>query len=323
MLARGILGLLLAICGVSALTGREPQLGNLRLAVGERVLYQMTFHSTTESRRSGIVEDPQAPATFDLHVMATVAIEPLAAPAGSEESRFRITFEETGSHTVAGSDLTRSDFLQGRNQALQGKSFELTRATDGKLRFGPDLLAALEDPRSVVSLREWLEEVLGYQGVPAGAKPGQKWSSQEAIAEAPFSNMVRRTDSTYLRDGPCRHAGYEGAQARLTRQYSSENCAVVLTRATLARAVNAPADPTAPDYHARGMRTAGQWTGSGETLKYFSLSRGLLVSSASQWEEKLELTVLLEGARFQQSSRVKAEGQIALLATVTKPDVRK
>ncbi len=323
MIPREMFAVLLALCGVAALTAREPQLGNLRLAVGERVRYQMTFTSTVELLRSGVVEDPQAPGKVGLYVSATVSIEPLMLPADRAELKIRFTFDETASRIVSDFYEPTADALGEEYRALRGKSFEFVRTAEGKLRAGADFREAVRTELAANRVTEWLDELLGSSGIPPGTKPGQKWSSQEALSEGPFSGMLRRTESTYVRDGPCRHAGYEDVKAQLTRQYGSENCAVVLTRATIRRAANAPSDLTAPEYRARGMRTAGHWSGSGETLKYISLARGLLVSSASHWDEKLELTVMLEGARFQQSSRVKAGGQIVQLSPAALPDVRK
>jgi hypothetical protein len=95
---------------------------------------------------------------------------------------------------------------------------------------------------------------------------------------------------------------------------AGESCAVILAQLELApgRALH---DTTPEEYRKRGLRTAGFWKGSGESLSYVSLRTGLVVSVTQTSVEEIDVTVSSADGhtRVRYTSRIQSESHLALL----------
>ncbi len=101
---------------------------------------------------------------------------------------------------------------------------------------------------------------------------------------------------------------------------AGETCAVILTRYEITQP-HPPRDATPEDYRKRGLRTAGRWTGSGESLSYVSLRTGWVVSVTQSGTEEMDLTVSTadgsSGVRY--AGRVRSQSQVTLLSEAAAP----
>ncbi len=281
---------------------------------GQTFRYQMEYRTTTETRRTGLVQDPQAPAQLEITWSALVRLEVLLAePPAPGSVRLRATYEKSAA--TARSDIYDPEgaSLAAQYSKLQGRSIECTRTADGKVssfRGLQDLgLPRFDrgDPKAVAAVQDWLSQISsGLGGLAREVVPGESWSSEQPAAGAPLVGLVWRTESTYLRNEPCRPAVPS----------DDERCAVILTRLEMSQPRPPQAgDPTPEDYRARGLRTAGTWSGSGESLTYISLRTGWVVSSTQSGSEEMDVTVSsVEGeTSVRYAGRVRSQSQLSLL----------
>jgi len=329
--------LVLLLCGLLAaglVSAQAPPssataLQRVRLAPqfvpGQTFRYQMEYRTTTETRRTGLVQDPQAPAQLEITWSALVRLEVLLAePPAAGSVRLRATYEK--SSATARSDIYDPEgaSLAAQYSKLQGHSIECTRTADGKVsnfRGLQDLgLPRFDrgDPKAVAAVQDWLSQISsGVGGLAREVAPGESWSSEQPAAGAPLVGLVWRTESTYLRNEPCRPAVPS----------DDERCAVILTRLEMSQPrfhrgqPRAVRDPTPEDYRARGLRTAGTWSGSGESLTYISLRTGWVVSSTQSGSEEMDVTVSsAEGeTSVRYAGRVRSQSQISLLPQAAPP----
>jgi len=285
---------------------------------GQTFRYQLEYRTTTETRRTGLVQDPQAPAQLEITWSALVRLEVLPAePPAPGSVRLRATYEK--SSATARSDIHDPEgaSLAAQYSKLQGHSMECARTADGKVsnfRGLQDLgLPRFDrgDPKAVAAVQDWLSQISsGVGGLAREVAPGESWSSEQPAAGSPLLGLVWRTESTYLRNEPCRPAV----------PLDPEQCAVILTKLEMSQS-RAVRDPTPDDYRARGLRTAGTWSGSGESLTYVSLRTGWVVSSTQSGSEEMDVNVssTVDETSVRYAGRVRSQSQLSLLPQAAPP----
>ncbi len=289
-----------------------------RFVPGTVLRYQIEFRTTTEGHRTGLVEDPQAPSTLELTWGAVVRIEVLpaasdAAGAGGR-TRLRTTYEKSAATARSDTFDPEGAAMQEQYRKLEGRTIEFAVDAQGNVSDvkGPQQVPA--DEQAASAAREWLGRLTAGASLPQGGiVPGQKWSSEQPSVSAPLAGLVWRTESTYLRDERCRPFEGPGAPAAGDSP-AGQMCAVILTRFEV-KQPHALRDPTPEDYRRRGLRTAGKWGGSGESLSYVSLHTGWVVSITQSSTEEMNVTVSTtdgeSGVRY--AGRVLSQSQITLL----------
>jgi hypothetical protein len=148
----------------------------------------------------------------------------------------------------------------------------------------------------------------------SGIAVGQKWTSEHELTGLPFTDVVWRAESTYLRDEAC--GSPTGAENAGSAPGSQDTCGVILTRFAIARRGGEHADATPQDYREHGLRTSGKLTGSGESLDAVSRATGQLVSSTQTSTEDSDYEIA--GISNHQSdihhvAHVEAQTEIAAL----------
>ena len=141
--------------------------------------------------------------------------------------------------------------------------------------------------------------------------PGKSCSVERPLSFAPLAGLVWQGKSTYLRNEPCR-LGQLTAGEPPKPSAIDEECAVILTRFEVARRGGAK-DATPDEFRRRGLRTAGKYTGSGESLVYVSLKSGWLVSLTQSVTEEMDVTVRAP----EQGSDVRNTGRAQSLSRIT------
>lgn len=301
--------LLLCVLLAGPLSAQQPQRISLipRFVPGQVLRYQMEFRTVSEAHVAGAVENPQAPSRVENTVGAQVRLEVLHPAAAAQPCegcvRIRVTYDQVAVATKA--DVQSPELAENEAQlkSLEGRSFEFTMTSDGKVRevSGPGELA----PSEKKMVEEWMVQLAGGSGIPAaGVLPGEKWTAERPIA-APLRGVVWRSESTYLRDEPCR-------TAPAGEVLGAETCAVILARFEISQREGG-GDPTPEEYRLRGLRTAGKFLGTGESLAYISLVSGWVMSVTQQGTEETDLTV----TSVDDNSQVRYTGRIRRQSSMT------
>ncbi len=262
---------------------------------GQVFRYQVQFQTMTDTKRTGAVTDPQGPLQTVVTWDAVLRVEVLEAPrtgsgspsAGSGTIRVRTTYEESAARLQSDTPNPARESIERKYTQLEGRSMEFTLAGDGGVSSIRGLEGILTDPEDVKAAVQWIAQFsAGASGPPPDVVPGEQWSSEQAAESLLLSGFVWRTDSSYLRNEPCRPATPAGAAAAS----GGESCAVILVRLALVPP-QSKKDVTPEEYRRSGLQTSGSWDGSGESLSYISLQTGWIVSMTQTVSEQMDVSI--------------------------------
>jgi len=274
-----------------------------RFTPGQVMRYRMALESTSTTRRSTLVRDPQGPTQLGVAWNATVRLEVFAAestagPTGSPAAspmRLRITYESSAATVRSDAPEPRSGEIQQQYAQLAGRSLEFTLTPGGRVSDIRGLDDFLSDERARAAVQQWVVQLSAAAATPlGGVVAGQKWNSTQP-ADLPLAGLSWRTDSTYLRNEPCRLANSSDAAAGAAAASDRQDCAVILSRLALVT-TRALRDPTPDEYRRNGLRTSGRWFASGQNLMYVSLDTGWVVSSTQESSEEMDVVITSSAA---------------------------
>ena len=269
-----------------------------RFVPGQTFRYEMEFETTTETSRSGLAADPQGPSSLVVNWSATVRIEVLPTDAGTPGGiRLRTTYEKSAAIIRSDTFDSAADDTAEQYRKLEGKVVELTIDAAGKVKNVAGLEGILDSEKATQSAREWIAQLSASAGAPPeGVTVGQTWSSELPANSLPIAGMVWHTDSQYLRSESCHPTNPDipispGAADSAANPQPVPDCAVILAKLNLARSKTAAHDPTPPDLRRDGVRSAGKWSGSAQSLLYVSLASGLVISVTQTGTEAMDVTL--------------------------------
>src|SRR5438309_6761314 len=297
-----------------------------KLVAGEVLRYQVQLQTVTDTTRSGAVSDPQGPSRLTVTWDATVRLEVLgqASPSaansqaprtsdGAESSasqvpmRIRTTYERSTASVKSESPDPQAEDIEQRYNRLEGQVIEFTVGTDGHISDVHGLEAVLDSDQVRQAAEQWMAQVSGPAIPPQGLAIGQTWDSAQPATSMPLAGMIWRSNSSYVRNEPCRPA--ETIAAGSPR----ELCAVILTRQSGVPQKQLR-DPTPEDYRRNGLRTSGRWSGSGEGLSYVSLQTRAAVSVTQDSSQQIDFTVSNSSGRsIRYAGTVETHTSVALL----------
>jgi hypothetical protein len=293
-----------------------------RFAPGQVMRYRMTIESDSTTRPSGAISDPQGPSSLGIAWNAVIRLEASAAAnapadrAAAGPLRLRITYESSEATVRSDAPDPRADGIQRQYAQLTGRSLEFTLTPSGQVSDIHGLEGFVDDQQARAAVQQWIVQLSGASAAPAGGvQPGQTWNSTQP-ADLPLAGLSWRTDSTYLRNEPCRPVVVSAPAQRPERA----DCAVILSRLALI-STRPVRDPTPEQYRRNGLRTSGRWTGSGQSLMYVSLDTGWIVSSTQESTQEMDVTIA--GAApdapnpVRHSGRVTTRSQVSLLTDAT------
>jgi hypothetical protein len=307
----------------------SPQRVDLRprLTPGEVLRYQIQLQTVTDTKRTGAISDPQGPSRLAVTWDATVRLEVLGVTdspnaaslppkaaggktAGSKPAavplRIRTTYEHSAASVKSDSPDPQADDIEQSYKRLEGQVIEFTVGSDGHVFNVHGLESIFDDDEVRKAAEQWMAQVSGPAIGAAGVTVGQSWNSAQSATSMPLAGMVWRSNSTYLRNEPCRPA--EPASAS-----SEELCAVVLTRQSVLPQKQLR-DPTPEDYRRNGLHTSGHWTGSGESLSYLSLQSHSSVSVTQDSSQQMDFTVTnASGDSIHYAGTIETHSHVALL----------
>jgi hypothetical protein len=283
---------------------------------GQVIRYQFQNTMTSVEHRGGAVSDPQGGGTLTLKWSAIVRMEVLATGKDAKGQpdasvRMRSVYEKSAATTESDSYDPASDAMQAQFAALEGKSFEFTVDTAGHVTdvkgFDDGGVQGRAD-----AMRDWLGQFSTSSGAPrGGVTVGETWTSDQPFEGAPLAGLVWKIHSTYLRNEPCHQASASGDPQPAT----DEICAVILTKQELT-GLRPGHDATPESYKKQGLKTEGSLIASGDSLSYFTLKEGQLVSLTQTSKQEMDFTVSsLDGENkklFQ--GTVQSRTQLALIS---------
>ncbi len=285
---------------------------------GQAFRYRVESRTATAGTITTPILNPEGATVSQVSVHLEIRLDVLDRPSGGNPAtaRLRATYEKSSADSQSDAFDPARPSPSMEYAKLEGRSFEFALDSSGHI----DTIQGIEESFPDRAIRQaalsWLGEVFWGGTFPAsGVTIGRKWKSERPVEAAPFSDLIWRRESSYLRDEPC-HAESEVAVAPNRTAPPQEGCAVILTRFTILRRGSAHAEATAPDYLRYGLRVSGSWTGSGESLDSVSLSTGWLVRSIETSDQQMdyEITSAATGSEIRNRSHVQSQLEITLLS---------
>jgi hypothetical protein len=304
---------------------------------GEILRYEITTRMTTSGTTTSPIENPEGASLLKQSADMIIRLDILNVQSTSGSAMGRIHLRATYEKSDATSETDAYDpqaaALADQFARLQGRSVEFIIEPDGKLSSIIGLEDILSNPSVAQSVRAWMVNLSSGAAFPqAGVALGQKWANEQPLVGTPLAGLIWRTESTYLRDEPCRSAapadstssrGNPAAPVQPSATSPSvaassltadESCALILTRVEILRR-RSHDDPTPKDYRRNSLSTSGTWTGSGESLDSISISTGLTIRSTQTSTQDINLTIIStrSGARMNYTAHVESQTEIRLL----------
>jgi len=286
---------------------------NPKLVAGETLRYQIDSRTTTTGAITTPLANPEGGSRSDQTIHLLIRLDVLGT--SGAEIRFRATFEKSSAASESDALNPSVPSLASRYARIEGQSLEFTLAPDGQLAGFKGLKEIFPESSAAQPIISWLSALSPDAGIPSnGVRAGEKWKSERALEGQPLSDLMWRTESTYVRDEACDSAAARSArQTRIATKASG--CAVILTHFEISRKGPARSDATPEDYRRNGLRTSGTWLGSGEALESVSLASGLLVSSTqtSKQDADYEIVSVSTGSRIHEQGHVESQSEISLV----------
>ena len=319
---------------------------------GQVFHYSVQMHIDGASHSSGPVVDPEGPTKTGESVNVVLRLEVLKAsgtPAAPGPARIRVTYETAAANSTSDSYDADTAAIAGQYKKLQGQSIEFTLEPTGEITDVSGLKGVLDDQSRSAIVNQWLSQLTLGASVPKkGIALGEKWSTEQAIDNVPLAGLAWHIESIYVRDEPCPAVHPEppvGAVAQqVTPSVVPDQCAIILTHSEItgapaprgshqaatklnqpsAQQTNQPSnespneekDRTPETFRKNGLRTFGEWTGSGDGLTSISLSTGMVVSVTQTATTHMDFTIMTTTAhnRMRYAGDTRSQSQIILLS---------
>lgn len=290
-------------------------------STGEKLRYNIQLRMKTTAHATGPIVDPEGATEFDQSVNVILRLDVISVPRAENGGvRVRATYERVTANRKSNSYDPSAEEQQKRYEKLQGRAIEFTLEPDGRIADVTGLEDVVTDPSRAAEINQWLGQITLGAAVPQkGIAIGEKWSSEQPLAGAPLDGVVWRTASTYQSNEPCPVTGMRaeaGGGTPLSDGTASarEECAIILTRSET-RETAENDDRTPAVYKSNGLRTAGIWKGSGETLTAISLRTGVVISVTQSGTTHMDFTVTAaaSGNHVRYKGDVQSEVQMTLM----------
>lgn len=296
-----------------------------KLLAGEVLRYQIDSRTTTTGAVTTPLANPEGGSRSNQAIHLLVKLDVLGTSAASASAtggvHLRATFEKSSASSESDALDPSTPSFASRYARMEGRSIEFTLAPDGQLTDFQGLKEIFPDSSAAQPIISWLGALSPDAGMPPnGVRIGEKWKSEHPFQGQPLSDLLWRTESTYLRNEPCDSAA--GAASRSNRPATgASDCAVILTHFDISRQGSAHSDATPEDYRRNGLRTSGTWLGSGEALESVSLATGVLISSTqtSKEDADYEVVSVATGSRIHEQGHVQSQSEITLVTAPQSP----
>lgn len=201
---------------------------------------------------------------------------------------------------------------------LAGQSIEFTLESDGKITdvSGLQNLASDSDPTRAATLNQWLSQLtLGASLPKQGIAVGDKWTSEQPLANLPLAGLAWKTTATYVRNETCPQALQPPVSAvPVTPARLPDQCAVIMTHSEITGGAGTK-DRTPDVFRQNGLRTSGVWTGNADSLTSISLRTGMVASVTQTGSTHMDFTIMttLQRNRMRYAGDTHSQSEITLL----------
>jgi hypothetical protein len=303
---------------------------NPRFTVGQVLRYQISTRTTTTSNTTTPIVDAEGSSQLKQTLFIQLRIDVLAVQPGANGAvgtiRLRATYEKASATSETDSYDPGADSLVDQFNKLEGRAVEFTIDSDGKLSHVAGLDDLLANPVASSTVRSSMSGLSASALFPKeGIVIGQKWSNEQPLENTPLAGLVRRSESTYVRDesvsSPVAEVAATAsdtndlAAAKQSPPASNTACAVIVTKFEILRRGGAHGDTTPPEYIHNGLRTSGTWTGSGQSLDSISLATGFVVRSTQTASQSMDFEIVspATGSKIHYVGQVETQSEITLL----------
>ncbi|HEV2289853.1 MAG TPA: hypothetical protein VGR81_12990 [Candidatus Acidoferrales bacterium] len=293
---------------------------------GQTLRYSVQMTLDTNSQSTGPIVNPEGAQKIEESVNVTLRIDVLSvsnATATLGQARIRATYEKAVATTSSDSYDPDTAAVADQFKRLEGQSLEFTLEPDGKISDATGLKDTTTDPSRAAIVSQWLSQLtLGASLPQKGIAVGEKWSSEQPLENMPLKGLAWRTNSSYLRNEPCREATVEPSPVAGAKSPtpSVDECAVILTKSEIVSS-GSDKDRTPDVFRQNGLRTSGKWTGSGEGLTSISLHTGMVVSVTQSSATQMDFTIMTDVAqnRMRYAGGTHSQSDITLVSQSANP----
>lgn len=264
-----------------------------RLAEGQSVVYEIGYRALTKTTAESTVAAPMAPprGETDARLFLQVEVEKISTEAGKPlaQLRTRIVDPDSFSAASAGGPPTPQSAAPHDDNSKPPRIVEFTLHSNGQVTDLTGFDALSTDEKA--AWQEWVARFGVGAALPKkGVKPGEKWRTDEPIANALLTGLSWEKDSQYVDNEPCPSTSAPEQTKSFPASASSESCAVILTTAIL-KQKSPQKDATPDDYLLHDLRTSGIAWGKNEIITYISRATGLVVRATEDANQSLNVMV--------------------------------
>ena len=296
-------------------------------ATGDTARYQYDIRTETTTHTKGPIANPEAPSKLSLSLNSIVKLEVLSVDGNTPDSpgrvHLRTTYEKCAVESHSDAFDPQQEELEDSYKKLEGQSLEFTIEPDGRVTDVTGLGGSRPEESSRGVVDAWLAGMAQGSSAPReGIAVGQKWTAERPVDTAPLAGLVWRTESTFLREEPCPQIPSSASTGAAAKD-SQDTCAIILTKFEMDDH-KMPHDPTPDLYRRNGLRTAGKWTGSGESLSAVSIRTGRMVSVTQTGSEEMDVTISTTTGpqNIHYAGQIKTQSQITLVPESAAPSSR-
>jgi hypothetical protein len=284
---------------------------------GQTLRYRFDLHNKVVTHTTSPIADPEGPGSLEQSASVILRMDVLgvegAGPDSAGHVHLRVTYEKSTASSQSDTFDPQASGFEEQLRKLEGSSMEFTIEPDGRVTDFSGSKNFPADPQTADVIRR------GLASLSAGSTPkskeiavGEKWSTQQPIPTAPLAGLVWRSESSYMRNESCAVPGASTAPAAASLGVApaspppasagqslpgkpdsadaGEQCAVILTHLDLLQ--DAEQGKETPDeYVKNGLRSAGKWKGSGESVSDISLRNGLVTRVTQNSSEDMDFSV--------------------------------
>jgi hypothetical protein len=308
---------------------------NPKFTVGQVLRYQISTRTTTTSNTTTPIVNAQGASQLKQTLLLQLRIEVLSVQPGTSGSvgtvRLRSTYEKANATSETDAYDPGAAALVDQFNKLEGRAVEFTIDSEGKVSHVAGLDDLLANPVASSTVRSSMSGLSPGALFPKeGIVIGQKWSNEQPLENTPLAGLVRRTESTYVREETVATPAAPDASSTASSSAPTPNdsvvangkapasnaaCAVIVTKFEILRHGAAHGDTTPPDYVHNGLRTSGTWTGSGESLDIISMATGFVVRSTQTASQNMDFEIVSPstGSKIHYVGQVETQSEITLL----------
>ena len=300
----------------------------LAFAQGQTFRYGVQMRIATASAASGPIKNAGGPQQLNQTIGVVIRLDVLSASAASSlpaPVRIRATYEQVNATNNSPAYDPDIAAMEDQYKKLSGESIEFTLQPDGKISdvTGLNGLASDSNPSRAALVNQWLSQLtLGASLPKQGIAIGEKWSSEQPLANVPLDGLSWKSTATYLRNEACPAASQpsQTGGVAITPAPSAEQCAVILTRSEIVGGSDSK-DRTPEVFRQNGLSTFGIWTGNAESLTSVSLRTGLVSSVTQSGSTHMDFTIMTTHGqnRMRYAGETHTQSEITLLSSSALP----